>query len=287
MFLFLSTNSPYISGDVLAKTVDYAPWNTTRESLFKWFALFSQEKFKKTPTISLTKLQKANSIFIPSHELEQFVDKYGSSINAKVLICGNSDFNFTAVPKMPKSVERMFLQNSSISNSVNIFTLPIGLENISLGRSGLKKYHKPRECKKIIDMVLFPPMSPTNKSRFDALIWSLENLDISAPHPTLVSPKEYFDIVSGYKFVFCGEGNGFDTHRIWEVLYQGSFPVLLENEWSSSLSMYGLPILYIQNFDELSKEMLHDFFVQNEAFDPAAAGPLWTKYWAKLIHQLC
>ncbi len=51
-------------------------------------------------------------------------------------------------------------------------------------------------------------------------------------------------------FVICPEGNGTDTHRIWETLYMGGFPVLLNNDDLSPL-LSGLPVVILSKWSQL------------------------------------
>ena len=64
---------------------------------------------------------------------------------------------------------------------------------------------------------------------------------------------EYFNNLGNYKFVICPNGNGPDTHRIWEALYCGSFPI---TKTHVGLSFKNLPIISFDNFDDLSIEKL-------------------------------
>jgi len=283
---FRSISSPYLSGDLFATMVDYAPWRSKKHLLTEALrGLLLRESKDFEPRINLRRLASANSIFIPSHEIGSFVQKYQEHINAKVIVCGNSDFNFTEIPLMPNSVKICILQNSAISDGQKIFTLPIGLENLSLGRAGIKRFHKNLNSHSIYDRILIPPMSPTNKERYNALIWGRENPSIADTFFTLLPIEQYFDLAARYKFVFCSEGNGFENHRIWESLYQGSFPVLLKTAWSESLSNLGLPILYVGSYAEITSNLLHNFYESNKDFDPSACGWLWGPTWKKLIDE--
>lgn len=287
IFYFARVSKPFLSGDLFVALVDYAPWTSKKSNLrnaLRGFFVLEPKEYK--PRINKKKLSKAHSIFIPSHELPNFLEEFGAHLNAKVIISGNSDFNFTEELKLPKSVEICFLQNSAISNDNSIFTLPIGLENIALGRAGLKKYFLEPNQHEIFDRVLIPPMSPTNIARYSALLWGRENSEIADTHFELLPEEEYFELASKYKFVFCSEGNGFENHRIWESLYQGSFPILLNSPWSTTLKYLNLPILFVDNYDEITIETLKDFHEKNFNFDPRSSETLWEPYWAEQISKL-
>ena len=279
-----SNSSPYISGDLFSSLVDYAPWNSRRQNMIEALkTLFLRGNKEFVPRINVKRLKKAKTIFIPSHELATFVAAYRDSINAKIIICGNSDFNFTTIPTLPPNVKKCLLQNSSISDNNIFFTLPIGLENIRLGRSGFKKFHKNENRHSIFNKILIPPMSPTNKERFNLLIWGLENSEIADTHTTLLPQDKYFKLAKKYKFIFCSEGNGSDSHRVWETLYQGSFPVMLKTSWSTSLSQMDIPVLYIESYSDLTIKILTNFQMAHASFDPKKCKWLWANAWKEML----
>ena len=88
-----------------------------------------------------------------------------------------------------------------------------------------------------------------------------------------------------FRFVLCCEGNGFENHRIWETLYQGSFPVMFNSPWSNSLRYLQLPILYIDSLDEINAKFLRDFLDKHLEFRPDELETLWIPYWRKVIQQ--
>lgn len=53
-------------------------------------------------------------------------------------------------------------------------------------------------------------------------------------------------------FTVCPEGNGVDTHRLWETLYMGGIPVVTPNPLMNSLYSR-LPVLVVKNWSDLSK----------------------------------
>lgn len=287
ILLFNRVSRPHISGDLFVKLVDYAPWDSKRHKLCNALrSLFLMEEKKFIPRIKIKKLRRAESLFIPGHEFVKFLEQYENEINAKIIFCGNSDFNFQSSLNLPRSVIRCYLQNSAISDNKFVFTLPIGLENLALGRSGLRSFHKYTTSHSIFDRVLIPPMSPTNKARYDVLWWGRENPEVADSYFELLPPKEYFSLTKRYKFIFCSEGNGFDVHRIWETLYQGSFPVLLSNPWSETLKYLNLPILFVKKYSEITPILLKKFYAQNRNFSPKSCEALWEPFWREIIQQI-
>lgn len=261
-----STNSPYISGDSIANLCDYYA-----------FGRFENKR------INLQKLIRANSIFVPGHRLQDLLENYGSFITAKTIVSGNSDQNFTSPPQLPVSVSLFLCQNLEYTESEIAHTLPIGLENLRLGRSGRTKFHRYQEEFPINTKVLVPPMSPTNPIRARIMNEAKSRLDLFDIPDSYMNERDYFSLTKKYKFILALEGNGYENHRIWEALYQGSIPVMINSRWSHSLREYGLPILFVNSTSELSANLLKDFDSQYGGFDPQALEALWTPFWSAAI----
>lgn len=261
-------NSPFISGDSIASLCDYVAYGRN-----------------KIDGLNLDKIRAAKSIFIPGEKLTEFLELAGEHVNARTLVTGNSDQNFIEPVELPSSVSLWLCQNSAISNLKEVRTLPIGIENLRLGRSGLPKYFKPHRGTASINRVLVPPMSPTNIIRLPTIFEAMKRPDVFEVRRTLLAEREYFSMTRDFRFIFCCEGNGFENHRIWETLYQGSFPVMFNSLWSNSLKYLRLPILYIDSLDEINANLLQEFADKNSNFTPNTLETLWIPYWKNIIKQ--
>jgi hypothetical protein len=51
-------------------------------------------------------------------------------------------------------------------------------------------------------------------------------------------------------FVLCPEGNGPDTHRLWETLYMGGVPIVTSSKYLNSLYSQ-LPVVVIDSWSDL------------------------------------
>jgi len=261
-----ANSSPYISGDSISELTDYIAYGRFRN--------------KK---LNLRKLSKAKSIFVYGDLLDKFLIESKGYVNARTLVTGNSDKNFIKQVTLPKSIKLWLCQNNAMPNKYGVKTLPIGIENLRLGRAGLTNYLKKHREDVILNKVLVPPMSPTNPVRINVIFEALKNPKIFVVEKNLLPEQAYFNLVRKYRFIFCCEGNGFENHRIWETLYQGSFPVLLETNWSKSLKYLNLPILYVSSLESINSKLLKKFSETHSHFDPSMTETLWTPYWNKLI----
>lgn len=262
-----STNSPFISGDSIAECTDYIVFG----------------KSKNDP-LNVSKLRQSESIFVPGEKLHSLLNTNFDDVRCTTLVTGNSDQNFTEMICLPKSIKLWISQNNSIEDEI-ICPLPIGLENKRLGRSGFEKLHQPPRKHAILNKILLPPMSPTNPIRNEVLEWATIHQEIFVVKSQYMSTKSYFKLTKKFKFIFCCEGNGFENLRIWESLYQNSFPVMLETEWSKKLRILGLPILFVEKLDDLNHSLLEKFYHDHRNFDCYKTEILWIPFWKKLINN--
>ena len=259
-------NSPFLSGDFFADFCDVSIY----EPLFRF----------GTPTRK--EVQTARSIFCPSHKWELFVEEYGENLSARVLILGNSDRDFDGPLKnLPSNFKTVYRQNSTFNNDTYKL-LPIGLENIRLGQNGRKFLFDNRFITTPkMGQLLVGPFRPTHPDR--TFLISLET-NSDDPWEVLhgrINPRKFSEISSRYRTIAAPRGNGLDTHRFWEALYRGSYPVVVKSDWSDSLESVGVPLITIK---EWNREELHRVTeLKLSGFDPRKISYLWTDYWMKEI----
>ena len=269
IFLNQLNNSPFISGDNFKGICDI---------------VISKKDLGLSKTTR--KIHTSNSLFIEGHLLEELIRFHAPALETKIVVSGNSDQNFKLRPNFPHRPQFVYCQNLADSTDAIYKTLPIGIENLRLGRSGFKHLHKPRFEFEITDKVLLPPMSPTHESRIQILEVAKKRSEIFNVEEGLLPTSEYFKLLRKYKFVFVCEGNGFDTHRLWEVLYQNSFPIILESEWAKSLSWLNLPILMISKIEDLNQTLIENHNRMHSEKQPSDYPTLWMPYWDTLINSM-
>lgn len=260
-------NSPYLSGDSFASLAD--------------LRLESENDFGLL--LSTASIDK-RVIFIKGDLLQRFLRLEVNFPNRVVVISGNSDENFTSALEIPTWVSHIFCQNYAGPINSRISTIPIGIENLRLGRNGLPKlFQESQSAQKKVDKILIPPMAPTNEIRKVVKNRALQFPDVFDVCTEYLLESKYFKLVRSYQFIFCCEGNGFDSHRIWETLYLGSFPVVLRTPWSSKFEHLGMPILFVDDLSEASQQLLRDFHDSKQGFNPRNLNVLWIPYWEEKI----
>ena len=261
------TSYPYLTGDAFARIADF------RLNPVAW-------RYSEKNKVGIS---NAQVIFCKSEGLNSMLKEF-PEIKAKVIICGNSDFEFHEVPLgIPETVRALFLQNSFISDNKSIFTLPIGLENLRWGVNGHPKLMKWESSNSVKDRILFGPFGDTHRVRNEIF---MEFSQVPGPWDVLpskrISASEYSSIARSFRFIAAVRGNGVDTHRLWESLYRGKLPIVKEDAWSKSFVELGIPLITIDNW---SAEAMNTQFrsFSREEFKPSDIESLWMPFWEKKI----
>jgi len=208
------------------------------------------------------------------------------STPGRTLIMGNSDFEFTNLNQIPQhGFERFYLQNSLISNERNIFTLPIGVENLSIGINGIPsnlKFIKHRSARS--SKVMVGPFSPTHQEREELLKIAKFETKVFDIIKTSLSPGKFALVMNDYNYVACPRGNGVDTHRFWEALYRGCIPIVIASNWSASIRYLDLPFIEVADWSDVD-DAIHSFISRNTPRLPSDIESLWMPYWNNLLRD--
>lgn len=264
---FGRTSHPFISGDAFRKLADYS--------------IASHE--------DLDGISDPKVLFVASDFFEQNPEILGGFPDLKILVIGNGDANFTSSKEFNRNLGLVLCQNLLGSLNERWRVLPIGLENRRLGKSGFPRYFKHHTHDRLDTRnikVLIPPMSPTSPFRRELEDYSSNlsraSVDVFSKY---LSTNKYFKLVRRYRFILCLEGNGFDTHRVWEALYLECFPVVLNTPWSQELVKIGLPIMIIDSVADITIEVLLQFQNDHRDFCSLDIPELWMPHWEKIISE--
>jgi hypothetical protein len=101
-----------------------------------------------------------------------------------------------------------------------------------------------------------------------------------------VTNSKCYSILSKYKFILSPPGAGLDCHRTWEALYCGTIPIIIE---SSINELYrDLPVLIVNNWEEITKELLESKYVEiqnNIKNDKYNMKKMYMNYWTNEIDK--
>ncbi len=167
------------------------------------------------------------------------------------------DLDFTWL-NVPDNIKWWFAQNCNVADD-RLIPIPIGMEN--------DEWTRPQNKKAIIislanvdiqkrGVVYLNVNRATNFERpqiyhlLEEEPWCMTEYGKNGDDYT-----RYARMIRGHKFTLCPEGNGMDTHRPWEALYLGSFPIVTRRHFTESFAEQ-LPFLIIDDWKQITKEFL-------------------------------
>jgi hypothetical protein len=263
------SSAPFLSGDTFR--------GLTRN-------LWDSQSLSANPS----KLHEADLVFVEPELIEDFKTNVLNKLKVPVtLMIGNSDINhgdnLKPLAQHPM-VKRIFAQN--LTKEVNgAEVLPIGLENRWRAANGLlsffdKKLDVNVERKFRIMWCFSVHTNPKERVPATNDLSECQSADKYEDLPR----KEHQDALRQYAFVASPPGNGLDTHRTWEAMYQGCVPVLLRSYLADCYWNLGLPVWIVDSYRELAnltEEQLKDKYLQLQSRFSSEA--LWFDYWKKRI----
>jgi hypothetical protein len=228
------------------------------------------------------KLQKARVIYCFSDVLKDFLES-NQQISSSLIFSGSTDLtiDYDLNARLPNGVERIYVQNSKVSDNKRIFTLPIGLEDLQLGLNGNTKYLMVKRTReKKCDKIMVGPFSQTHTERLE-LLRSASISPKCCVYDRTLTPRQNAKASRLHRLVICPRGNGLDSHRLWETLYRGNIPILKSCSWSRSLGYLGVPMIFIQSWDPENLSALNA--TQEPIVDSKSLPSLWAPYWNHLV----
>ncbi len=206
-------------------------------------------------TFYCKQLKPISIVYTHTMYVKQLFEKIAMCVERFVVITHNSDINIDDTFILPDNVIKWFTQNVNV-NHPRIESIPIGLEN---GRwfKNLRKREKmetllgkERKCKNLaylnINIKTNPNERQTLYDLFGTKKWVTVEYGVNGS-----GFDNYIDNIYTHAFIFCPNGNGIDTHRLWETLYMGSIPIVKRG--NNSRFYEELPICFVDdwNFDRM------------------------------------
>jgi len=227
---------------------------------FDFNPLIKQQTNKHFNLNSLnTEIENPYYIFCYSHRINDLSGKIHLLKNRFILVTHNSDGEIRECSDVLhilkfSNLDKWYAQNLCFEHPKLNF-LPIGIANSQWQHGNLNffKHQNLYYYSNKIKNVYFNFNIDTNKNKraicFDSLKNKLEWLNN-------VSPQENIFRLSEYKFCICPEGNGVDTHRLWEAIYLKTIPIVIKSEFTTILEKNGIPIIVINSWDDFDETTL-------------------------------
>jgi len=200
-------------------------------------------------------------IFCYSHRIKELSNKIHLFRNKFVLITHNSDGEITNEPHVlnilnTHNLDKWYAQNVLVDHN-KLFFLPIGIANSMWAHGNLNIFKNETVLHNIFNKsknVYFQFNIDTNKTKRNHCFNSLKN---KLEWLNNVSPLENILRFSQYKFCICPEGNGVDTHRLWEALYLKIVPIVIKSEFTNILQKNNIPLLILNSWDDFDRNNLN------------------------------
>ncbi len=198
-------------------------------------------------------------VFCYGHRLQLLQSKIHLFQNKFVLITHNSDENITEQYRSlidSPNIIRVYSQNVAFDHP-KLSILPIGIANKmwphgnmevmqSVIRAGIQKTR---------DVYFYFDIN-TNFNKRSACKRALQGKGLIFGSPS--NYADYLQTLAQYRFAICPEGNGLDSHRIWECLYLGVIPIMVANPFTIRLkSLY--PCIVLNDWNEFTYSILDSY----------------------------
>jgi inositol phosphorylceramide mannosyltransferase catalytic subunit len=184
-----------------------------------------------------------------------------------IVITHNGDENIDDSYIIPDNVIKWYAQNVNATNP-KIQSIPIGLENNRWSnRNGkqlqmIEQLKKPRRYIRLVYMNHDVKTNPDERAvlyeLFEGKKWVTA---IRGKNGEKIA--DYFYNLYNHKFVICPNGNGMDTHRVWETLYLHTIPIMkrdINNQFYTDL-----PICFVNDWSEITEDFLNSEYARIKA----------------------
>ena len=258
--------TPYLSGDT--------------------FRAFADHAYDEITHLIPQLVKEGDTIFVKGDLLETYFSQHHPHIPHKyILITHNTDHSIPGKFASYLDDDRIlawFTQNPDICDHPKLHPHPIGLEN---------RYWKPDNVEVITHIAAKKlPKIHLLYSNFSTTSYLPERPHVyellaHAPFTYMQFRKRYplfIEEIALSKFVLSPRGNGLDTHRLWESLYTGSYPVV---KTSTLDFLYAdLPVVIVSDWTEVTEEFLNQKYdeFQNKKYN---LEKLYTDYWFRRIDE--
>ena len=209
-------------------------------------------------TLDKSSVVDGDIIYTPTFFADSLIEELRNFDKKVIVITHNCDTNMNLSP--PNCVVEWFSQNVDIIHD-RVESIPIGLENDCwYPEKKVKMIEKLKELRNYKNLVYMNHNIATNPAKrtkpYELLkdkSWVTTNMGENG-----YGFDSYLDNIYNHKFVICPEGNGIDTHRIWECLYMGTIPIVKKNinNWFYN----EMPILYINEWEEINEDLLNGMY---------------------------
>ena len=204
-------------------------------------------------------INNPDTLFCYGHALQEFADKIDFFVNDFVLVSGNSDQNVYPIAEFLKIVNHprvklWYAQNPAFDHP-KLKLLPIGIANSHWPHGNVDVILQvANNMPEKLNDVYFNFSINTNPEKRMKCYEDLKEMYLFLE---TVPVADNMQRLATYKFCICPEGNGLDSHRIWECMYFKVVPIVVENDFIRILkSQFDIPMLILKDWNDLKNMQL-------------------------------
>jgi len=183
--------------------------------------------------------------------------------NPFILITHNSDKNIIKCNTVDNILNfdkliRWHAQNVGYVHE-KLYSIPIGIANQQWPHGNLKIYQyiiENYDIKTIKNKRIF--MNFKIETNIEKRMKCYEELHRYIPFLPVETAYGNITRMIEYKFCICPEGNGFDTHRMWECFYLRIVPIVLRSKFTENIQKtFGLPMIIVDFWKDVKQVILN------------------------------
>lgn len=199
-------------------------------------------------------------IFCYGHYIYDFKKLLDKFKNPYILITHNSDQDIINHPDINMILDHPMLIKCYSQNVCfyhpKLQMIPIGIANSQWAHGDLTLYNNQdfmTSCSNKTKNVYFFFSIGTNPTKREPCYNALKN---KLDWLNEVSPNDNLIRLAQYRFCICPEGNGVDTHRLWEALYLKCIPIVIKSTFTETLQRNHIPMIILDKWEDFDEGSL-------------------------------
>lgn len=216
---------------------------------------------------NITYYNNPKIVFCYGHFLKELSEYIDCFLNDFVLISHNSDENIIYEKHFVKIINckkiiKWFSQNISFKHNKLEF-IPIGIANSMWEHGNLNmfkyifEYYDENKIKQAKQRHIYMNFKIETNMKKRTICYN----ELHKKIPFLEKIKPFYNLLQliEYKYCICPEGNGFDTHRLWECFYLKVVPIVIKTDFIEIIRQTDLPMIVLNSWSELDVNNMPEY----------------------------